>query len=152
MILSTGEFGTIRENSSTWLQETEHQPRSKGYRIYLALLVCAAMFFCNFLAAGPSVDIVAITVDFFGVAPPSPLFFPAVSKVAYCFTTTALLQGTGNIFWMPLILKYGRRPIYIISFTGYTACSIWAGVSKTFASELASRVMMGVFSGAGECK
>ncbi|GAB7355622.1 hypothetical protein MBLNU459_g6346t1 [Dothideomycetes sp. NU459] len=124
---------------------------SAGYRIYLALLVCLAMFFCNFLAAGPTVDIVNITIDFFGTPPMTPGFLPAVSKIAYCFTTTALLQGTSNLFWMPFILKYGRRPVYIISFTGYTACAIWAGVAKTYGSELASRVLMGAFSGAAEC-
>ncbi|KAK5059919.1 hypothetical protein LTR84_009802 [Exophiala bonariae] len=124
---------------------------SKAYRIYLALLVCLAMFFCNFLAAGPTVAIVDITIDFTGVAPPMPGFPAAIAKISYLFTTTALLQGTGNLIWMPLIIKYGRRPVYIISFAAYTATAIWAGVSKSYASELASRILMGFFAGAGEC-
>ena len=49
-----------------------------------------------------------------------PNFPASIAKVAYFFTTTALLQGMGNLIWMPLIVKYGRRPIYVTSFTIYT--------------------------------
>ena len=114
-------------------------------------MVCAAMFFCNFLAAGPTVAIVDITIDFTGVPPTNPAFLSAIAKIAYFFTTTALLQGTGNLIWMPLIVKCGRRPVYVISFTCYTVTSIWAGVSTSYGSELASRILMGLFAGAGEC-
>ena len=113
------------------------------------MLVSIAMVLCNFLAAGPTVAIVQITEDFFG--PPGPSFVANISKVAYFFTATALLQGMGNLIWMPLIIKYGRRPAYIFSFVGYTACAIWAGVSKSYSSELASRILLGFFAGSGEC-
>jgi len=146
MTLSTGEDALIPD-----MPFLLTRPRSKPYRIYIALLVCLAMFFCNFLAAGPTMAIVDITVDFFGTPPTNPAFVTSISKIAYFFTSTALLQGVGNLFWMPLILKYGRRPIYIVSFAAYTACAIWSGVSTSFASELASRVLMGFFSGSGEC-
>ena len=109
------------------------------------------MFFCNFLAAGPTVAIVDITIDFFGTPPPTPAFFTSIAKVAYFFTTTALMQGLSNLFWMPLIVKYGRRPIYLTSFTIYTATAIWAGMSKSYGSELASRIIMGFAAGSGEC-
>lgn len=109
------------------------------------------MIMCNFLAAGPTVAIVPITIEFSGIPPTSPLFAASIAKIAYFFTTTALLQGTGNLFWMPLILKYGRRPVYLISFTGYLITAIWAGVAKSYGSELASRIAMGFFSGSGEC-
>ncbi|KAF2158264.1 MFS transporter [Myriangium duriaei CBS 260.36] len=124
---------------------------SKARRIYSACLVCAAVCFCNFLAAGPTVAIVEIVIDFSGYTPKDPQFPAAISKIAYFFTTTALLQGMGNLFWMPLIIKYGRRPVYITAFTCYLVTAIWAGVSKSYASELASRILMGFFSGAGEC-
>ena len=112
------------------------------------------MMMCNFLAAGPSIAIVTTTFDFFPGPPPpvDPVGFSAkVAKVAYFFTTTALLQGTGNLFWMPLIVKYGRRPMYLISFTGYFVVTLWAGFSKSYSSELAARVFMGFFAGTGEC-
>lgn len=52
---------------------------------------------------------------------------------------------------MPFILKYGRRPVYIVSFIGYTVTAIWAGVASSYGSELATRVVMGFFTGSGEC-
>jgi MFS family permease len=91
------------------------------------------------------------SIEFEGVPPTQPGFPAAIAKIAYFFTTTALLQGTGNVFWMPFIIKYGRWPVYIVSFTCYTITAIWAGVSKSYASELASRILMGFFAGAGEC-
>ncbi|KAF4950880.1 hypothetical protein FSARC_13080 [Fusarium sarcochroum] len=122
---------------------------SKPYRVYIAVLVSCAIFFCNFLAAGPTVAIVSITESFFG--PPGPEFTHQIAKIAYFFTTTALLQGMGNLIWMPLIAKYGRRPIYIISFVLYTCVSAWAGAATTYGSSLAARIFMGFASGAAEC-
>ena len=104
---------------------------------------------CNFLAAGPSVAIVQTTEDFFG--PPGPSFASSISKVAYFYTTTALLQGMTNLVWMPLVIKYGRRPVYVVSFSIYTASAIWAGVAKSYGSELAARIVMGIGAGTGEC-
>lgn len=81
------------------------------------------MLWCNFLAAGPTVAIVSTTMSFFPA--PSPAVDPAgfganVTKVAFFYTTTALLQGTGNFVWVPLANKYGRRPVYIISYVSYS--------------------------------
>jgi MFS family permease len=60
------------------------------------------------------------------------------------------MQGLGTLFWMPMIIKFGRRPVYVTSFVLYTACALWAGGSTTFGSELASRIVMGVAGGAAE--
>ena len=73
-----------------------------------------------------------------------------ISKVAYFYTTTALMQGMSNLIWMPIILKFGRRPVYITAFTLYTGTAIWAGLAQSYSSELASRILMGVVNGAGE--
>ncbi|KAF2684645.1 MFS general substrate transporter [Lentithecium fluviatile CBS 122367] len=123
---------------------------SARYRWYIAVVVCAAIFFCNFLAAGPTVAILEITADFYGAPQENPNFVADISKTAYFFTTTALMQGMGAFFWMPLIIKYGRRPVYVSSFVLYTICAVWAGASMTPGSELASRIIMGVAAGAAE--
>lgn len=123
--------------------------RSTRFRYYNAVLVCLAMVMCNFLAAGPTVAIVQITIDYFG--PPGPTFMTNIAKVAYFFTTTALMQGMGNLIWMPLIIKYGRRPVYVASFTLYTATAIWAGLATGYANELTARIFMGLAAGSGEC-
>ncbi|CAG9952770.1 unnamed protein product [Clonostachys rosea f. rosea IK726] len=123
---------------------------SKAYRIYIACLVSCAIFFSNFLAAGPSVAMVAITTDYFG-PPTDPRFAQWTAKAAYLFTSTALLQGMGNLFWVPMMVKFGRRPVYVISFTIYTAVSAWAGAEASFDRALAARILMGFASGAAEC-
>ncbi|KAK4235274.1 major facilitator superfamily domain-containing protein, partial [Achaetomium macrosporum] len=121
---------------------------SKAYRLYIAVLVSCAIFFSNFLAAGPTVAIVEITESFLG--PPGPDFADKIAKAVYFFTTTGLLQGLGNLIWMPMIVKYGRRPSYIASFILYTATAAWAGDATSYGSELAARVLMGFASGAAE--
>lgn len=56
-----------------------------------------------------------------------------------------------NLVYMPLIIKYGRRPVYIISFLIYGACALWAGLAKDYHEELAARIIMGFAGGSAEC-
>lgn len=104
---------------------------------------------CNFLAAGPTVAIEEIAIDFFG--PEDEHFEAHIAKVAYFFTTTSLMQGLGNLIWMPLIVKYGRRPVYLASFTIYTITAIWVGAAQTYGNALVARIVMGFAAGSGEC-
>lgn len=106
---------------------------------------------CNFLAAGATVAIVDITIEFTGVLPTDPGFVAAIGRVAYFFTSTALAQGLSNLIWMPLILKYGRRPVYLAAFVLYFGVILWAGFTTNYGSELAARILLGFTSGAGEC-
>jgi len=149
MTLLTGTLKLMEPQARQLTHSSSPRHRSKAYRVYLALLVSAAIFFSNFLAAGPTVAIVDIAIYYFG--PPGPNFSSNIAKVAYCFTTTALLQGMGNLFWMPLIVKYGRRPNYVVSFCLYTATAAWAGAATSYQSALAARILMGFASGAAEC-
>ncbi|KAG6363308.1 hypothetical protein INS49_008405 [Diaporthe citri] len=136
------------------------------YKKCIAVLVCVAILMCNFLAAGPTVTIVNTTLDFFPASPPTvdPAGFSAnISKVAYFFSTTALLQGTGNFIWVPLANKYGRRPVYVASYSAlrhkaltislktlYLATAIWAILDHSYSGFLAGRILMGFASGAAE--
>ncbi|KAK0101288.1 hypothetical protein ONS95_006465 [Cadophora gregata] len=123
---------------------------SKPRKYYMAILICLAMFMCNFLAAGPSVAILETALEFFPpIAGPDGIS-AAIAKTAYFFTTTSLLQGTGNLVWMPLVNKYGRRPIYIASYTLYFAVALWLSFTKVYGSFLAARILMGLASGAAE--
>lgn len=56
----------------------------------------------------------------------------------------------GNLFWVPITLKYGRRPVYVFAFVMYTATTVWLALAKTYASELAARIIFGFASGVGE--
>ncbi|KAJ5628046.1 hypothetical protein N7490_010274 [Penicillium lividum] len=71
--------------------------------------------------------------------------------MSYAFSGTSFAQGMSNLFYMPLIIKYGRRPVYIISFLVYGACALWAGLAKNYNEELAARIIMGFAGGSAEC-
>ncbi|OBT66823.1 hypothetical protein VE03_04074 [Pseudogymnoascus sp. 23342-1-I1] len=122
---------------------------SQRRKYYMATLICFAMFMCNFLAAGPTVSILETALDFFPTAGEAGMA-DAIAKTAYFFTTTALLQGTGNILWMPLVNKYGRRPVYLASFSLYFAAALWLSFTTSYASFLAARIFMGFSAGAAE--
>lgn len=59
-------------------------------------------------------------------------------------------MGVSNIIWIPMAVKYGRRIVYIASFAVFTAATAWAGAARTYESELAARIFIGVGSGAAE--
>ncbi|KAJ2994545.1 hypothetical protein NUW58_g1529 [Xylaria curta] len=119
---------------------------SQAYKYYIATVVCLAMLVCNFLAAGPTVAIVETAVEFF----PTDDIDLSVSRVAYFFTSTALVQGTGNFLWVPLTNKFGRRPVYIISYAIYLAAALWLVFEEEFSSFLVGRILLGFGSGAAE--
>ncbi|KAH7145363.1 major facilitator superfamily domain-containing protein [Dactylonectria estremocensis] len=121
----------------------------KPYRYYIAGLVSLAIFLSNFVAAAPSVALIDMTTDYFG--PPGPDLSGNITKISYFITTTTLLQGIGNLIWMPLVLKFGRRPVYVLSFLLFTATCFWAGGAKSYASTLTARIFLGFSSGATEC-
>jgi MFS family permease len=90
------------------------------------------MMMCNFLAAGPTVAMVSTVMDFYPGANPvtNPGYFAdSISKVAYFFTCTALVQGLGNFFWVPFANKYGRRPAYIFSYLIYFVSGLGSSVA-----------------------
>lgn len=89
-----------------------------------------------------------MAIDFFG--PPGPTFASSIAKVAYFFSALAILQGPGNLVWVPLAVKYGRRPVLVVSWIITTLCAIWSAVAKTYGSELASRIITGFACGVSE--
>ncbi|KAI0911782.1 major facilitator superfamily domain-containing protein [Ustulina deusta] len=119
---------------------------TQAYKFYIATVVCLGMLVCNFLAAGPTIAIVATATDFF----PDFDTDDSVSRVAYFFTSTALAQGTSNYVWVPLANKFGRRPVYIISYAIYLAAAVWLIFERHFAGFLIGRILLGFGSGAAE--
>ncbi|KAL7798118.1 major facilitator superfamily domain-containing protein [Trichoderma ceciliae] len=120
-------------------------------KYYVAGVLCLAMAVCNFLAAGPAIAVPATAMDFYPDALANgTLIASAIPKVAYLFTTTSLLQGIGNIVWVPIANKWGRRPVYILSYVIYFATAVWLIFEKSYAKFLAGRILMGFGSGAAE--
>lgn len=54
-------------------------------------------------------------------------------------------------FWIPLITKFGKRPIYVLSFTFFFLSVVWSALAGTYATEMVARVGIGFFSGGAEC-
>ncbi|PTB65290.1 MFS general substrate transporter [Trichoderma citrinoviride] len=120
-------------------------------KYYVAGVLCLAMAVCNFLAAGPAIAVPATAADFFPDSLTDGTFYTeAIPKTAYFFTTTSLLMGVGNIVWVPAANKWGRRPVYILSFAIYFATAVWLIFEKSYARYLAGRILMGFGSGAAE--
>ncbi|CUM55113.1 uncharacterized protein AC631_03445 [Debaryomyces fabryi] len=121
------------------------------HKFYITLLVSYAIMLSNFLAGGPSIGIVQMAMDF-GENAEGPDYDLThwVSKVAYCFTATALLQGTSNFFWVPLMTKYGKRPVYLATALGYFVFALACGFASNWESYLAFRTLLGFFSGGNE--
>ncbi|KIX08807.1 uncharacterized protein Z518_03464 [Rhinocladiella mackenziei CBS 650.93] len=120
-----------------------------GRKYYIFALTCLSIFSCNICAPGPSVAVVDLAIEFFG-APDDPRFLEWVGKIAYMFTGASLTIGIGVLFWVPLAIKYGRRPVYLCAFSLLTASCIWCGVAKSYGSELAARLVLGIAAGAPE--
>lgn len=59
---------------------------------------------------------------------------------------TLALQGVGTTIWMPFAVKYGRRPVYLLSTLLMGVACIWLGVcsSKTYTSFLLGRAFLGL--------
>lgn len=109
----------------------------------MAAIACAASLLSNALAAGPTVAMVKIAMDF-----TEPM---DIQKTSYFFSVTALFQGISNFFWIPLINKFGRRPLYIIATTLYLITSVWCAVAKEYNVELVGRFFIGFMAGGAEC-
>ncbi len=113
-------------------------------------MACGATFFTLF-TGGQIIALILYAEDFLGHVGYGPKLVANVAKVSYFFTTIVLLLGAGNLVIMPLIIKYGRRPVYVATYTLYLVLTIWATVATSYNSELASRILQGFFATSGDC-
>ncbi|CAK7226978.1 hypothetical protein SBRCBS47491_006413 [Sporothrix bragantina] len=120
----------------------------KASRLYVAGLSSFAIFLCTFGTAGPAIAIPEMAITFFG--PPGPTFLHSIAKTAYFFTVPALMMGISNLLWVPLMIKYGRRFVYVVSFALYTAMVAWSAAAHSYGPMLAARTLSGFMAGAGE--
>lgn len=74
-----------------------------------------------------------LVFDSFGTAPP---------KTAYLYSCAALLQGLSMFLWSPLVTKYGKRPVYVLSYVIYLAVALGSGACKTWSSQLVLRCIV----------
>ncbi|KAJ5174677.1 uncharacterized protein N7482_000554 [Penicillium canariense] len=63
---------------------------------------------------------------------------------------SVLAMGLANLFWMPLALCFGKRPVVLVSMAMFLGGVIWSVVAQTYDSLLASRVFASFGYGAIE--
>ncbi|KAL1975107.1 hypothetical protein VTN31DRAFT_3499 [Thermomyces dupontii] len=105
------------------------------------LIICALYSFLgNSALTGPSVYI-AIYAEQFGVSE---------ARASALISYPNLAFGFGNFFLVPLYLKFGRRPVMLISMAFFLGGLIGASQANSYNSLMVSRVMQGFGSGVCE--
>ncbi|KAH6716168.1 major facilitator superfamily domain-containing protein [Leptodontidium sp. MPI-SDFR-AT-0119] len=77
----------------------------------------------------------------------SEFFGKSLTYLTYANGATLICQGFGNLLWMPLAVKYGRRPVYLLSnFLMGVAC-IWLAIASetTYVPFIIGRAFLGLF-------
>ena len=79
------------------------------------------------------------------------LYFGGYSPqvMSYSITTVVALLAVGPLFWVPVSLKIGKRPVYFYSVIGSTFMLLWNALSQSYGSFIAGCAMHGFFISAG---
>ncbi|KAF4550084.1 Hypothetical protein D9617_18g032750 [Elsinoe fawcettii] len=77
-----------------------------------------------------------------------PLRWPRWVKLVAMFNF--LLLGVGNMFWVPVATKFGKRFSLLISMAMLFAVLVWTTQARTFNELLAARCLSGFASSSGE--
>ena len=72
------------------------------------------------------------------------------TKASYLNTFNILFLGLGNLFWVPLALKFGKRPILIMCLAIFFASCVWNAEAKSWGSMLGARILQGFGASASE--
>lgn len=88
-----------------------------------------------------------------------PLLSPAFVQLAAEFdvSLSTFIQGVqggvivaiafGSLIWNALAVKYGKRPVYLITTLGLMITGFWSAAAKSFGSLVAARVIQGFCMG-----
>ncbi|CAK7238093.1 hypothetical protein SEUCBS140593_010320 [Sporothrix eucalyptigena] len=109
-------------------------------KVVAVLTVSLFNFVANFNGAGLSVATVILEMQFQKTA----------SQINSLLTFNFLLLGVGNMIWVPLSVKFGKRPIMLVANALFFAVLVWTAKAKTFNQLLAARCVSGFASAAGE--
>ncbi|KAH7162008.1 aldehyde dehydrogenase [Dactylonectria estremocensis] len=112
----------------------------RWFKIVALLSVASFNFVANFAGAGLSVAEVILEMQ----------FQKSAKEINSLMTFNFLLLGIGNMVWVPFSVKYGKRPVLLVSMGMLFGVLIWTAKAKTYNELLAARCLSGFVSAAGE--
>ncbi|GMG02085.1 unnamed protein product [Aspergillus oryzae] len=65
-----------------------------------------------------------------------------------CFNV--FLLGLGNVFWVPLMRVFGKRPVYLLSMLSLAMMNVWSSRASSYGELLASRTLSGFAAAAAD--
>ncbi|KAJ5690154.1 hypothetical protein N7462_004546 [Penicillium macrosclerotiorum] len=73
-------------------------------------------------------------------------FKRSLSDITYSNGATLICQGLGTLFWMPLAVKFGRRPVYLASNILMGIACVWLAIAseKDFPLFVVARAFLGL--------
>ena len=74
----------------------------------------------------------------------------SVTRASWLISFNVLFLGIGNLLWIPLSEKIGKRPVILMSTLMFFLSSIWSAVAKSYSSMLAARTFQGLGASASE--
>ncbi|OQV08089.1 hypothetical protein CLAIMM_12411 [Cladophialophora immunda] len=77
-------------------------------------------------------------------------FDVSVTRASWLISFNVLFLGIGNLLWIPLAQKIGKRPVILICTAMFFASSIWCAVANTYGSMLGARIIQGLGASASE--
>ena len=77
----------------------------------------------------------------------SMFFHRSLQELTYANGATLACQGVATTIWMPLAIKYGRRPVYLLSAILMSVACVWLGVAstKSYTPFIIGRAFLGIF-------
>lgn len=119
-----------KENPMNW---------SRGKKWYITLVASLLVFCIAFGSSVPSGGLSLITEKY------------NVSLEVAILVCSMMVIGfaVGPLLWSPLSEQIGRRPVYIISLTGYVLLNILCALAPNIGALLVGRFLSGVFSSSG---
>ena len=69
----------------------------------------------------------------------------SITRVSYLTSLQIAILGGPPLFWKPIMNRYGRRPIWLLSTFCAGVCNIGCAVSPNYASQAACRALTSFF-------
>ncbi|KAJ9602218.1 hypothetical protein H2200_013338 [Cladophialophora chaetospira] len=101
---------------------------------------CFFVFMSNYITVSISPILITIITN----------FNITLNQASYLITLNLLLLGLGNLFWIPLSEKIGKRPVLIACSGLFFVSTIWAAVAKSYGSLLGARLVQGFAASVSE--